>query len=139
MQLGYSDDATRAFGLSRDGPVGTPFLGAAVSDADTPRNPSLLTEHPDQPRPPITVENVNSVMGKDSKKKVGAKQRAPHLLGTDRVWPGFGLRHTLRGRQQGERSDHRGLHAQAFAKVSGSRVGVPRAWFRSLDTAGENV
>ena len=32
-------------------------------------------EYPDQPRPPITVENVNSVMGKDSKKKVGGKEK----------------------------------------------------------------
>ena len=32
-------------------------------------------EYPDQPRPPITAENVNSVMGKDSKKKVGGKDK----------------------------------------------------------------
>ena len=37
--------------------------------------PALLMEYPDQPRPPITVDNVNSVMGKDSKKKVGGKER----------------------------------------------------------------
>ena len=35
----------------------------------------MLIEYPDQPRPPITVENVNSVMGKDSKKKVGGKEK----------------------------------------------------------------
>ena len=32
-------------------------------------------EYPDHPRPPITVENVNSVMGNDSKKKVGGKEK----------------------------------------------------------------
>ena len=32
-------------------------------------------KYPDQPRPPITIENVNSVMGKDSKKKVGGKEK----------------------------------------------------------------
>ena len=37
-------------------------------------------EYPDQPRRPITVDNVNSVMGKDSKKKVGGKER--HIFWT---------------------------------------------------------
>ena len=50
-KLGYSDMAIKAFG----GPVQT-----------------------DQPRLPITVENVNSVMGKKTKKDMGAKDK--HLF-----------------------------------------------------------
>ena len=44
---GYTDEAIRACGLD--------------------------PEDPDQPRPPITVDNVNSVMGRESKKKMKAK------------------------------------------------------------------
>eukprot|EP00434_Breviolum_minutum_P003341 symbB.v1.2.002939.t1/scaffold163.1/size290254/1 len=68
-KLNYSDEAIRAFGLDPDLPVGAPALGAAAVGADSSTKTPLLMEYPDQPRPPITVENVNSVMGKDSKKK----------------------------------------------------------------------
>ena len=74
-KLNYSDEAIRAFGLDPDLPVGAPALGAAAVGADSPEKPPLLMEYPDQPRPPITIENVNSVMGKDSKKKVGGKEK----------------------------------------------------------------
>ena len=74
-KLGYSDEAIRAFGLDPQPPVGAPLLGAAAFGADSSGNPPLLMEYPDHPRPPITVENVNSVMGKDSKKKVGGKEK----------------------------------------------------------------
>ena len=74
-KLNYSDEAIRAFGLDPDLPVGAPALGAAAAGADSSTRPPLLMEYPDQPRPPITVENVNSVMGKDSKKKVGGKEK----------------------------------------------------------------
>ena len=73
-KLNYSDEAIRAFGLDPDLPVGAPALGAAAAGADSLTRTPLLMEYPDQPRPPITVENVNSVMGKDSKKKVGGKE-----------------------------------------------------------------
>jgi len=43
-------------------------------------------EYPDHPRPPITVENVNSVMGKDSKKKVGGKESTFSGPGLSVVW-----------------------------------------------------
>jgi len=72
--LNYSDEAIRAFGLDPDLPVGGPPLGAAAIGADS-QKPPLLMEYPDQPRPPITIENVNSVMGKDSKKKAGGKEK----------------------------------------------------------------
>ena len=74
-KLNYSDEAIRAFGLEPDLPVGAPALGAAAVGADPSTRTPLLMEYPDQPRPPITVENVNSVMGKDSKKKVGGKEK----------------------------------------------------------------
>ena len=74
-KLNYSDEAIRAFGLDPDLPVGAPALGAAAVGADSSTRTPLLMEYPDQPRPPITVENVNSVMGKDSKKKVGGKEK----------------------------------------------------------------
>eukprot|EP00434_Breviolum_minutum_P001097 symbB.v1.2.000961.t1/scaffold39.1/size394969/5 len=74
-KLNYSDEAIRAFGLDPDLPVGAPALGAAAIGADSSTRTPLLMEYPDQPRPPITVENVNSVMGKDSKKKVGGKEK----------------------------------------------------------------
>ena len=73
--LNYSDEAIRAFGLDPDLPVGAPALGAAAVGADSSTRSPLLMEYPDQPRPPITVETVNSVMGKDSKKKVGGKEK----------------------------------------------------------------
>ena len=73
--MNYSDEAIRAFGLDPDLPVGAPALGAAAAGADSSTRTPLLMEYPDQPRPPITVENVNSVMGKDSKKKVGGKEK----------------------------------------------------------------
>ena len=74
-KLNYSDEAIRAFGLDPDLPVGAPALGAAAVGADSSTRTPLLMEYPDQPRPDITVENVNSVMGKDSKKKVGGKDK----------------------------------------------------------------
>ena len=74
-KLGYTDDAIRAFGLDPDVPMADVLLGAAASGAAAEGKSPLLMEYPDQPRPPITVENVNSVMGKDSKKKVGGKER----------------------------------------------------------------
>ena len=74
-KLNYSDEAIRAFGLDPDLPVGAPVLGAAAAGAGSSTRTPLLMEYPDQPRPPITVENVNSVMGKDSKKKVGGKEK----------------------------------------------------------------
>ena len=73
-KLGYSDMAIKAFG----GPVQTPFLPAAASGADPATNTPLMMEYPDQPRLPITVENVNSVMGKKTKKDMGAKDK--HLF-----------------------------------------------------------
>ena len=77
-KLGYADDAIRAFGLDPELPVGTPFLPAAASGADPANQPPLMMEYPDQPRPPITVENVNSVMGKKSKKDLKAQNK--HLF-----------------------------------------------------------
>ena len=74
-KLNYSDEAIRAFGLDPDLPVGAPAVGAAAVGAGSSTKTPLLMEYPDQPRPPITVENVNSVMGKDSKKKVGGKEK----------------------------------------------------------------
>ena len=73
--MNYSDEAIRAFGLDPDLLVGAPALGAAAVGADSPEKPPLLMEYPDQPSPLITIENVNSVMGKDSKKKVGGKEK----------------------------------------------------------------
>ena len=67
-KLGYSDDVIRAFGLDPEPPVRAALLAAV--GAGFSEKPPLLMEYPDQPRPPITVENV---MGKDSKKKVGGK------------------------------------------------------------------
>ena len=77
-KLGYSDDAIRAFGLEPEGPVGTPFLPAAAPGADPASQAPLMMEYPDQPRPPITVENVNSVMGKKTKKDLKAQNK--HLF-----------------------------------------------------------
>ena len=61
------------------GPIQTCQLGllrwVQLRGADSSTRTPLLMEYPDQPRPPITVENVNSVMGKDSKKKVGGKEK----------------------------------------------------------------
>ena len=61
-KLNYSDEAIRAFGLDPDLPVGAPALGAAAVGADSRQG------------------HVNSVMGKDSKKKVGGKEK--HIF-----WP----------------------------------------------------
>ena len=58
--------------------MGTPFLPAAASGADPANQPPLMMEYPDQPRPPITVENVNSVMGKKTKKDLKAQNK--HLF-----------------------------------------------------------
>ena len=77
-KLGYTDDAIRAFGLDPEGPVGAPFLPAAASGADPANQPPLMMEYPDQPRPPITVENVNSAMGKKTKKDLKAQNK--HLF-----------------------------------------------------------
>ena len=77
-KLGYSDAAIRAFGLDPDGPVGTPYLPAAAAGADPASQGPLMMEYPDQPRPPITVENVKSVMGKKTKKDLKAQGR--HLF-----------------------------------------------------------
>ena len=77
-KLGYSDDAIRAFGLDPEGPVGTPFLPAAAPGADPASQRPLMMEYPGQPRPPITVENVNSVMGKKTKKDLKALNK--HLF-----------------------------------------------------------
>ncbi len=56
-KLGYSDMAIKAFGLDPGSCTGIPFLPAAAHDADPTMSPPLLMEYPDQPRPPITVEN----------------------------------------------------------------------------------
>ena len=77
-KLGYSDAAIRAFGLDPEGPVGTPYLPAAASGADQGSQPPLLMEYPDQPRPPITVENVKSVLGTKAKKGLQAQNK--HLF-----------------------------------------------------------
>ena len=77
-KLGYTVAQIQAFGLDPDGPVGTPFLPAAASGADMAPEEPLMMEYPDQPRPPITLENVNSVMGKKTKKDLGAKDK--HLF-----------------------------------------------------------
>ena len=55
-----------------------PYLPAAAPGADQGSQTPLLTEYPDQPRPPITVENVNSVMGTKTKKGLQAQNK--HLF-----------------------------------------------------------
>ena len=115
-KLNYSDEAIRAFGLDPDLPVGAPALGAAAAGADSSTRTPLLMEYPDQPRPPISVENVNSVMGKDSKKKVGGKEK--HIfLGQDGVWTGFELRRAMGNHQQRERGDDWWLYVQALSRL----------------------
>ena len=94
-KLNYSDEAIRAFGLDPDLPVRAPGLGAAAVGADSP-----LMEYPDQPRPPITIENVNC-----------------HLLGQDGVWAGLELGHPMGDYQQGEGCDDWWLHVQALPRL----------------------
>ena len=77
-KLGFSGAAILAFGLDPEGPVGTPYLPAAAPGADQGSQTPLLMEYPDQPRPPVTVENVNSVMGTKTKKGFQAQNK--HLF-----------------------------------------------------------
>ena len=112
-KLNYSDEAIRAFGLDPDLPVGAPALGAAAYGADSSTRTPLLMEYPDQPRPPITVENVNSVMGKDSKKKVGGKEKHIFWAKTE---CGLVLSSVTPWEiiSKEKRSDHWGLYVQAL-------------------------
>ena len=118
-KLGYSDAAIRAFGLDPEGPVGTPYLPAAAPGADQGSQPPLLMEYPDQPRPPITVENVKSVLGAKAKKGLQAQNK--HLF-----WA-----KTECGLVLSSVTPWEIISKEKGAKASGSREREPRDWYRS--------
>ena len=120
-----------AFGLDPEGPVGTPYLTAAAPGADQGSQPPLLMEYPDQPRPPITVENVNSVMGTKTKKAQNkhlfwAKTECGLVLSSVTPWE-------IISKEKGVTT---GGYMCKHCQASGSRAGELRDWCRSLAATG---